>query len=140
MIKLKPYSASCLTLGGFLLAGMGIFFVFLRPSLLPEDLRYINTSLSFVQNNIPDLSGWLQKVFWVMGCYVLTTGLLIVYVAQTSFRKRTPGVFLIVLFTSITSIGLMTIINFMLQSDFKWVLLAFNLPWFIGLILYLFHK
>jgi hypothetical membrane protein len=140
MIKLKPYSASFLTLAGFLLAGMGIYFIFFRPALLPEDLRYINTSQAVIQNNFPDLSGWLQKVFWVMGCYIFTTGLLTMCVAQTSFRMRTKGAFIIVAIASICSIGSMTIINFIIQSDFKWVLLAFTLPWIIALILYRISK
>ena len=140
MIKLKPYSAFFLLLGGFLLAGMGIYFIFLRPFLLPEDSKYIGLPLSTIQNNIPGLSVWLQKVFWVMGCYIFTAGLLTMYVAQTSFRTRTKGAFIIIAIAGLSSIGSMTIINFMLQSDFKWVLLAFTLPWFIGLILYLNHK
>ena len=140
MIKLKPYSASFLTLGGFLLAGMGIYFVFLRPPLLPEDSKYIGLSLSAIQNNILGLSGWLQKVFWVMGAYIFTTGLLTIHIAQTSFRTIAPGAFIMVLIAGITFIGTMTIVNFILQSDFKWVLLAFTLPSFIALILYLLHK
>ena len=140
MIKLRPYSASFLTLGGFLLAGMGIYFVFLRPPLLPEDSKYIGLSLSAIQNNTPGLSVWLQKVFWVMGCYIFTAGLLIMYVAQTSFRTRTRGAFIIVSIAGITSIGSMTIINFMLQSDFRWVLLAFTIPWIVSLILYQLNK
>ena len=140
MIKLKPYSASFLTLGGFLLAGMGIYFVFLRPSLLPEDSKYIGLSLSAIQNNIPGLSDWLQKVFWVMGGYIFTTGLLTMYVAKTTFRTRTKGVFIIVSIAGLTSIGSMTMVNFMLQSDFKGVLLAFTIPWFLALILYTFKK
>ncbi len=139
MIKLKPYSASFLTLGGFLLAGMGIYFIFLRPSLLPEDSKYIGLSLSTIENNIPGLSAWLKKVFWVMGGYIFTTGLLTMYMAQTTFRTRTQGAFIIVSIAGLTSICSMTIVNFMLQSDFKWVLLAFTVPWFIALILYLFH-
>ncbi len=140
MIKLKPYSASFLTLGGFLLAGIGIYFVFLRPPLLPEDSKYIGLSLSAIQNNMPGLSVWLQKVFWVMGCYIFTTGLLTMYVVQTSFRTRTQGAFIIVLVAGITSIGSMAIVNFMLQSDFKWVLLAFTIPWIVSLFLYHLHK
>ena len=140
MIKLKPYSASFLTLGGFLLAGMGIYFVFLRPSLLPEDSKYIGLSLSAIQNNIPGLSDWLQKVFWVMGGYIFTTGLLTMYVAQTSFRTRTQGAFIIVSIAGVTSIGSMAIVNFILQSDFRWVLLAFTIPWIVSLILYQLHK
>ena len=140
MIKLKPYSASFLTLGGFLLAGMGIYFIFLRPPLLPEDSKYIALSLSAIQNNIPGLSVWLQKVFWVMGCYIFTTGLLTIYVAQTSFITRTRGVFIIVSIAGITSIASMALVNFILQSDFRWVLMAFTIPWIVSLILYQLHK
>ena len=140
MIKLKPYSSSLLTLAGFLLAGIGVYFVFLRPPLLPEDSKYIGLSLSAIQNNIPGLSDWLQKVFWVMGGYIFTTGLLTMYVAKTTFRTRTKGVFIIVSIAGLTSIGSMTMVNFMLQSDFKWVLLAFTIPWFLALILYTFKK
>ena len=140
MIKLKPYSASILTVGGLLLSAMGIYFIFLRPSLLPEDLRYMHISLSAVENNISNLTGWLQNVFWVMGSYIFTTGLLTMYVAQTSFRTRTRGAFVVILIAGITSIGSMTIVNFILQSDFKWVLLTFTLPWITSLILYHFHK
>ena len=140
MIKLKPYSASFLTLAGFLLAGMGIYFIFLRPPLLPEDSKYIGLSLSAIQNNIPGLSVWLQKVFWVMGGYIFTTGLLTIYVAQISFRTRTKGAFTIVSIAGVTSIGSMAIVNFILQSDFRWVLLAFTIPWVVSLILYKLHK
>ena len=140
MIKLKPYSASFLTLGGFLLAGMGLYFIFLRPPLLPEDPRYIGSSLAEIQNNLPGLSVWLQKVFWVMGSYIFTTGLLTMYVAQTSFRTKTLGAFTMVSIAGITSIGSMTIINFILQSDFKFVLFAFTLPWIVSLILFQFHE
>ena len=140
MIKLKPYSASFLTLGGLLLAAMGIYFVFLRPSLLPEDLRYMDTSLLVVQNNISNLSGWLQKVFWVMGGYIFTTGLITVYVSQTTFRMRSNGSFTIVAIAGITSIGLMVAVNFIIESDFRWVLLALSLPWIISLILYRLNK
>ncbi|MHA4807860.1 hypothetical protein ACX0G9_07130 [Flavitalea flava] len=140
MIKLKPYSASFLTLEGFLLAGMGIYFVFFRPPLLPEDSKYIGLSISAIQNNIPALSGWIQKVFWVMGCYIFTAGLLTMYIAQTSFRTRTQGTYIIVSIAGITSISSMAIVNFILQSDFRWLLLAFTIPWIVSLILYQIHK
>ncbi len=139
-MKSKPISAFFLSVAGFLLLAMGLYFIFLRPPLLPEDPRYIGSSLSDIQRNIPGLSAWLQKVFWVMGGYIFTTGLFTVYVAQTSFRTRMRGVFGIVLMAGIASIGAMTIINFMLQSDFRWVLSAFMLPWLIALILFLFKK
>ena len=140
MIKLKPYSASMLAFGGLLLVAMGIYFVLLRPSLLPEDLRYMKTSLSVMHDSAPGLSAWLQKVFWVMGGYIFTTGLLIIFIALTSFRKRLSGAFSVVALTGISSIGSMVVVNFIIGSDFKWVLLTFALPWIIALILYRLHK
>ena len=140
MMNLKPYSAIALATGGVILAGMGLYFIFIRPSLLPEDLSYMGTTLQNIKDNIPGLLNWLQKVFWVMGGYIFTTGLLIIFIASTSFRKRLNGAFSIVAITGISSIGSMTVINFMIGSDFKWVLLTFTLPWIIALILYRLHK
>ena len=140
MIKGKPYSVTVLVLAGVILAGIGLYFIFLRPSLLPEDLRYMGSTVENVKQNIPGLSNWLQKVFWVMGGYIFTTGLLTVFISFTSFRTRSHGAFIIVALAGISSIGLMTIVNFMISSDFKWLLLIFAMPWAIALILYRFHK
>lgn len=140
MEKLKPYSASILAVGGFLLVAMGVYFVFIRPSLLPEDLRYMQTTLSVIDNSASGLQAWLQKVFWVLGSYIFTTGLLTIFIALTSFRKRTQGAFIIVAIVGMSSIGFMTIVNFIINSDFKWMLLAFMLPWLMALILYRLRK
>ena len=140
MINLKPYSATALSLADLLLAGMGLYFIFIRPPLLPEDLRYMGSPLQNVNDNIPGLSNWLQKVFWVMGGYVFTIGLLTIFIALTSFRKRLRGAFSIVVLAGISSIGTMTLVNYMIDSDFKWLLLIFTLPWIIALILYGLHK
>ncbi len=140
LMTVKPFSAFFLSLGGLFLLGMGIYFVFLRPPLLPEDDRYMGSSLLAIQKAVPGLAAWLQNVFWVLGGYIFTTGLFTIYVAQTSFRTRMPGVFILVLVTGITSIGAMALINFRLESDFRWVLAVITLPWFVALSLYLFHK
>ena len=139
-MKINSLSAFFLLVQGLILIVLGGYFIFVRPPLLPEDTRYMNASLNDFQNNFPLISLWLQKVFWVMGSYIFTTGLLIVYVSQTSFSSREPGAFILVLICTLTSIGSMTVINFILNSDFKWVLLACNFPWFIALTLYQFKK
>ncbi|MEO6251978.1 MAG: hypothetical protein ABIO79_01625 [Ferruginibacter sp.] len=140
MIKLKPYSASMLAFGGLLLVVMGIYFIFMRPPLLPEDLRYMKTTLPVIHDAVPGLSAWLQNLFWVMGGYIFTTGLLTIFIAFTLFRNRLQGAFSMVALAGISSIGLMTVVNFIIGSDFKWLLLVFMLPWVIALILYRFHK
>ena len=140
MITLKPYSSSLLVLAGVVLMIVGFYFIFLRPPLLPEDLRYTGITLSIINSNIPDLASWLKKVFWVMGGYIFTTGFLTAYIAVTSFRNRTRGALLVAAISGFTSIGLMTVVNFIIESDFKWTLLALTFPWAISLILYRLHK
>ena len=139
-MNLKPYSSITLSLAGLLLAGMGLYFIFFRPPLLPEDLRYMGSALKNVNDNIPGLANWLQKVFWVMGAYIFTTGLLTIFISFTSFRKRIPGAFGMVALGGVSSIGSMTVVNFMISSDFKWLLLIFSLPWAVALFLYRLHK
>ena len=139
-MHLKPYSASVLALAGWLLSGMGLYFIFLRPALLPEDLAYMGSTWQNAQEHLPGLLIWLPKVFRVLGSYIFTTGLLTIFIARTSFLSRTRGAFGMVAIAGISSIGSMTVVNFLIDSDFKWVLLTFTMPWIMALILYRLHK
>ena len=124
-----------LALGGVILMGMGLYFGFLRPPLLPEDLRFMGASLTQIQTTLPGLELWLVRVFRVLGGYMFATGLLTVYVAATGFRTRRLGVVAVVSVSGLTSIGWMALTNFVIDSDFKWLLLAFTLPWVVALML-----
>ena len=135
-MRLYPYYPKVLTLGGLFLIGIGLYFIFLRPPLLPEDVRYMNTTLAEIQAVVPGLLNWLQKVFWVMGGYIFSVGLLTMYVALSSFQTRTRGAFPVIAFAGLSSIGWMTGVNFIINSDFKWLLLVSALPWAAALILY----
>ena len=135
-MRLRPYSATALALGGTILAILGLYFLFLRPPLLPEDLRSMGTSLTQVQATTPGLLIWLRRVFWVMGGYMFATGLLTLYVAITSFRTRVRGVAGIVGLAGLTSIGWMAVVNFIIGSDFKWLILILVFPWILALVLY----
>ena len=140
MLNLKPYSAVVLAFGGLLLILTGLYFIFIRPALLPEDAIYMKSGISTLEKNLPELLKWLQKVFWVLGGYILTSGILTIFIALTTFRMRSYGAFSIVLLTGCSSIGLMTLVNFIIFSDFKWILASFTLPWLSALILFRFHK
>ena len=110
-MKLRPYSSAMSALCGFILMGMGFFFVFLRPPLLPEDIRYLDTSLPTLQSRFPHLLLWLHRVFWVMGAFIFTSGVLTLSIALTSFLKRAPAVAGLMALTEITSIGWMTVVK-----------------------------
>ena len=133
---LRPYSATVLALGGVILMLLGLYFVFLRPPLLPEDPRFMGITLVELQASVPGLQIWLQRVFCVMGGYIFTTGLLICFIAVTVFRARVRGVALVVALAGLTSIGLMAVVNFTIASDFRWLILSFVLPWVLALALY----
>ena len=135
-MKLRPYSATVLALGGAILMILGLYFVFLRPPLLPEDPRFMGTSMAQVQMSVPGLLIWLRRVFWVMGGYMFATGLLTIYVALTSFRDRVRGAPIIVAISGLTSIGLMAAVNLIIASDFRWLILSFVVPWALALALY----
>ena len=135
-MKLRPYSATVLALGGAILMFLGLYFVFLRPPLLPEDPRFMGTSMAQVQMSVPGLLIWLRRVFWVMGGYMFATGLLTIYVALTSFRDRFRGAPVVVAISGLTSIGLMAAVNLLIASDFRWLILSFVVPWALALALY----
>lgn len=106
-MNLKPYALALLTICGIILMGMGLYFALIRPALLPENIRYAGLASQQLQATAPGLVNWLDKVFWVMGGYVFTTGLLTCYVAQTAFRERRRGFLSVVSFAGLTSLGLM---------------------------------
>ena len=132
----QPYSSRVLALCGLILIGMGLYVTLLRPALLPEDVRYIGTGVPEIRTDVPGLLDWLEKVFWVMGGYILTVGVLIFYVALTSFRSRTKGVSGTMILAGPTSIASMAAVNFIVDSDYKWLLLAFAALWGAALALF----
>jgi hypothetical protein len=121
-------AAGLLIACGVTLVGVGLYFVLLRPPLLPEDVGYMGTSVPDVERAVPGLANWLQKVFWVLGGYVASTGLFTVYLAAASLRTGRVPVAILAL-TGLTSIGWMALVNFVIASDSKWSLLGLAVLW-----------
>lgn len=115
-------SAWLLTFCGIGLVGIGGFFIAGRPPLLPEDARFISSTPEEISGAVPGLGNWLRHVFWVLGGYVATTGVFVLYVANTDLRSSSDGAITVLAITGMTSLGWMTVVNFLLRSDFKWAL------------------
>ena len=130
-------SSIALLIAGILLIGTGLYFIFLRPTLLPEDVRYMGLTSTELQSIGPRLGSWLTHVFRVMGGYITATGVLTVALAATSFRERHPVAAIGAVLGGALSIGWMAAVNFMISSDFKWVLLAMALLWACSLLLFI---
>ena len=122
-------SSILLAVAGGTLIIAGLYFLLLRPALLPEDIRYMRVPPAELAAVRPRLKEWLAHVFRVMGGYVLATGVLTVTLAATAFRAHDRAAVIGVLIGGAASIGLMARVNFVLGSDFKWVLLATALLW-----------
>ena len=134
-MKRAGLASASLALGGVILMGMGLYFGFMRPPLLPEDTRFMGASLEQIQIVLPGLQPWLARVFGVLGGFMAATGVLTVYVAATGFRAGKPGAGAVVLISGLASIGWMAATNFLIDSEFKWLLLVFALPWVAALAL-----
>jgi hypothetical protein len=100
-----------------------------RPALLPEDIEFIGASRDSIVAAAPGLTRWLRRVFWVLGGHLVTTGLLVVYVATNDLRTGNTAPLVVLTVAGITSIGWMTIVNFLLHSNFRWALLAVVVLW-----------
>ena len=117
-----------------LVVGIGAYFIFLRPPLLIEDIRYMHISTAELAAIAPRLDPWLNQLFRVLGGYALATGLLTVTLATTTFRRRCPAAVVGAFVAGASSIGLMTVVNFTINSDFKWQLFAVALVWLTSAI------
>ena len=137
--KSLPISARVLAGVGVALAATGMYFVLLRPPLLPEDVRYLSLTSEQLGAVQPHLEAWLRQVFRVLGGYILATGVLMITLAATSFRAHQWGAAMGAAIGGAASIGLMAAVNFSINSDFKWVLLAIAVAWASSLVLFWFE-
>jgi hypothetical protein len=134
--KIRSLSSIVLTMAGIALIGIGSYFIFLRPPLLPEDLRFLALPASQLEIVRPRLELWLAHVFVVLGGYAVATGVLTIALAATSFRAHSRGAAIGVSIGGAASIGLMAVVNFVIGSDFRWVLLGIGLLWLCSLGLF----
>lgn len=125
---------------GVWLIGLGLYFVFLRPALLPEDLRYVGATMSEIQAAAPGIDRWLRHVFIVMGGFMMGAGMLTIYLMSNLSHLRKKWTLVLAALAGVSTVGTMSVTNFQLDSDFKWLLLIPALLWAVGLVLYQRHE
>ncbi len=119
---------------GIWLIGLGLYFMLLRPPLLPEDLRYMGTNAGEIQSGLPGLERWTHRVFTVMGGFMTGAGVLTILVVMNASVAREKWTWIVVALAGLFTVGTMSLTNFQLNSDFKWLLLLPSLLWVIGLM------
>lgn len=50
----------------------------------------MGSTVDHILQAVPALSMWLRRVFWVLGGYVATTGVLVMYIANTGVVMQHP--------------------------------------------------
>lgn len=136
----RRISVLIFTVSGIWLIGLGLYFALLRPALLPEDPRYIGSSLAQIQAALPGLERWLSHVFVVMGGFMAASGLLTIFLALTAVGARRKGIGIVLLLAGLASVVTMSWTNFAIDSNFKWLLLAPAILWFTGLVCYVLER
>lgn len=121
-----------LTACGVWLVGLGIYFIALRPPLLPEDPRFMGSTLEQLRQAAPGLESWLRIVFTVMGGYMVGSGVLTLFAARVAMPRQLAGTAWALAFTGLATVGLMSAMNFALRSDFRWVLVVPVAIWIGG--------
>ena len=134
--KNRRFSSWMLIACGVWLVGLGFYLIALRPSLLPEDLHFMGTTAARIQTAAPGLEGWLKKVFTVMGGFMAGAGVLTVFVATVAMPPRLKGTSWVITLSGALTVALMSWTNFVLDSDFKWLLLQPAVAWLLGLASY----
>jgi hypothetical protein len=99
-------------------------------------MRFIGLTLTQLQTDQPRIAAWLLDVFRVLGGYAAASGILTVTIAATAFRQHDRIAGLGALLAGAVSIGWMAIVNFVIDSDFKWLLLGIALLWACSMVLF----
>ena len=135
--KIRLASTWPLLACGVWLIALGLYFIMLRPPLLPEDPRFMGTTLEQLRLAVPGLESWLKKVFAVMGGFMAGAGVLTVWVATVAMPERLKGTSWALAISGALTVALMSATNFALGSDFRWLLLVPALVWGAGLVLFI---
>ncbi len=110
--------------------------MFARPSLLPEDLRYLGESAVQVELLLPQLMPWLQNVFMVMGGFMAGCGVFTIFVGVRVVPELVRGTGTALCCAGFLTVTTMSWTNFLLNSDFKWLLLIPAIAWLLGFVCY----
>jgi len=132
--RTQSVSVFILAACGLWLIALGLYFILLRPALLPEDVRYMGTSAGEVQSAMPGLERWLRRLFTVMGGFMTGAGVLTMFVAMNASVWRENWTWIVLALAGVLTVGTMSLTNFQLDSDFKWLLVIPVFLWVLGLV------
>ena len=116
---------------------LGAYFGAFRPPLLPEDLRFLGATAERLAVVLPRLEGWLDLGFAVLGGQMAALGVLLAGLAVRLVRRRgiTGYELAFLSLAGLLSVASMSVVNFALGSDFRWLLTIPAAAWTAGVAL-----
>lgn len=116
-MKFDRVGALLLLVLGVLTLGTGAYFLFLRPAMLPEDVRLTGIDPQLLP---PAMLDWLRIVFRSWGGFMVAFGILMVSVASYMITSR-PGLLSWgVVFALLVAFGRFLASNILIHPDFLW--------------------
>ncbi len=109
--RLSRLSKWLMTACGIWLVALGVYFIGLRPPLLPEDPRFMGATLAQLREAAPGLEGWLRIVFTVMGGYMVGTGVLTLGLVRIAMPRQLPGTAWALGLAGLSTVVLMSAMN-----------------------------
>jgi len=112
--------AFVLTLG-ILTLGTGLYFLTLRPPLLPEDIGYMGIDPSLLP---PELNGWLGIVFRTWGGFIAGFAIVLLGIGAFLFAGQVRWLYWATALGILIAFGRFLVSNIVLSSDFLWFISA----------------
>lgn len=116
-MKFDRIAALLLLVLGVLTLGTGTYFMFLRPAMLPEDVRLTGMDPQLLQ---PAMVEWLRIIFRTWGGFMAAFGILMVSVAGYMITSRPALLSWGVVFAVLVAFGRFLASNIVIHSEYIW--------------------
>ncbi|GAA1740543.1 hypothetical protein [Microcella frigidaquae] len=117
VVRKDMLSGVLTTVLGALALGVGGYFLFLRPTLLPEDIRHTGIDPTTLP---PAFLDWLGIVFATWGGFIAGFGILLLGIGITLLSRRTLWLYLGTAAGVLVAFGRFVLSNILIGSDFLW--------------------
>ena len=106
---------------GLLTMGTAVFFLVLRPALLPEDIRHTGIDPGTLP---PAFLEWLGTVFGTWGGFIAGFGVLLLGIGGFLLSGRARCLYWATAIGAVVAFGRFLLSNILLDSDFLWFISA----------------
>lgn len=106
---------------GLLTMGTAVFFLVLRPALLPEDIRHTGIDPGTLP---PAFLEWLGTVFRTWGGFIAGFGVLLLGIGGFLLSGRARCLYWATAIGAVVAFGRFLFSNILLDSDFLWFISA----------------